>query len=92
MTVIVMCLYGTLCFINATMIKMYFIKLLYVQYPDPSVTFMYILWLSPCPDRSDRQTTSLPVADNWIDEDVWLWASFCHDIVMIVQKATWLDD
>ena len=24
---------------------------------------------SPCPIRSDRQTTSLPVADNWIDED-----------------------
>ena len=23
----------------------------------------------PCPIRSDRQTTSLPVADNWIDED-----------------------
>ena len=24
---------------------------------------------APCPVRSDRQTTSLPVADNWIDED-----------------------
>ena len=31
--------------------------------------------IPPCPVRSDRQTSSLPVADNWIDEDVCI-----HDI------------
>ena len=36
------------------------------------------MWWPPSPIRSDRQTTSLPVADNWIDEDGGgqRWASF----------------
>ena len=37
----------------------------------------------PCPVSSDRQTTSLPVADNWIDEDEAEQAGFKSDFSTI---------
>ena len=53
-------------------LKGYLIMLIYYDWfwkkHDASFEPEYREW-APCPVRSDRQTTSLPVADNWIDED-----------------------
>ena len=45
--------------------------------PDSRITHPYDIFASKttssCPIRADSQTTGLPVADNWIDEDERRW-------------------
>ena len=47
------------------------------------------LWAS-CPIKSDRQSTSLSVADNWIDEDgLWEAVAVCYQCVDGVLPVCW---
>ena len=42
----------------------------------PALPLSHLRVNASCRIRSDSQTTGLSVADNWIDEDEWMWLHF----------------